>query len=184
MVDEILVRNIPAPIGVYALCDLDGVPVYVGQSGGGKSGGGIRERVRRHLTSARSDVIANREIDIWEIAYVWAWPTDKEHIPTLEAHLFHEFDTQKRLMNGSVPKHPGVIDFEVPERLVTQVLNDAEIAARLKPEVRLARQVQHYEALLDHILQVKNVAALRRSLAAHYERLRQYHDAFLGPPGV
>jgi len=50
-------------IGVYALCDLDGMPVYVGQSTDG-----IRARVQRHLTSARSDVIANRMIDVWEIA--------------------------------------------------------------------------------------------------------------------
>jgi excinuclease UvrABC nuclease subunit len=50
-------------IGVYALCDLDQVPIYVGQSVDG-----IRTRVRRHLTSARSDVIANRQIDVWEIA--------------------------------------------------------------------------------------------------------------------
>jgi hypothetical protein len=63
------VRQIPTPIGVYALCDLDEVPVYVGQSTDG-----IQARVRRHLTSARSDVIANRQIDVWEIAYVWAWP--------------------------------------------------------------------------------------------------------------
>lgn len=46
-------------IGVYALCDLDGVPIYVGQSVDG-----IRSRVRRHLTSARSDIIANRMIDV------------------------------------------------------------------------------------------------------------------------
>ena len=29
---------------------------------------GIRSRVARHLTSARSDIIANRQIDVWEIA--------------------------------------------------------------------------------------------------------------------
>ena len=44
-------------IGVYALCDLDEVPIYVGQSIDG-----IRSRVRRHLTSARSDIIANRQV--------------------------------------------------------------------------------------------------------------------------
>ncbi|MGO8831336.1 MAG: GIY-YIG nuclease family protein, partial [Roseiarcus sp.] len=84
-------------IGVYALCDLDQVPVYVGQSVDG-----IRSRVRRHLTSARSDIIANRQVDVWEIAYVWAWPTTREVIPLLEARLFHEFDAQKTLMNGTI----------------------------------------------------------------------------------
>jgi len=42
-------------IGVYVLCPLDKTPMYVGQSKDG-----IRSRVRRHLTSARSDIIANR----------------------------------------------------------------------------------------------------------------------------
>ena len=56
-------------IGCYVLCDLDQVPIYVGQSVDG-----IRSRVNRHLTSARSDIIANRQIDVWEIAWVWAYP--------------------------------------------------------------------------------------------------------------
>jgi len=59
------VRKLPTQIGVYVLCDLDQVPIYVGQSVDG-----IRSRVARHLTSARSDIIANRQIDVWEIAWV------------------------------------------------------------------------------------------------------------------
>ena len=59
---------IPSGPGVYALCDLDGVPLYVGQSVDG-----IQARVRRHLTSARSDIIANRMVDIWEVASVRCW---------------------------------------------------------------------------------------------------------------
>jgi excinuclease UvrABC nuclease subunit len=57
------VQQLPRETGVYALCDLDQVPIYVGQSKDG-----IRSRVARHLTSARSDIIANRQIDVWEIA--------------------------------------------------------------------------------------------------------------------
>lgn len=96
------VRTIPTPVGVYALCDVDEVPVYIGQSTDG-----IRVRVQRHLTSARSDVITNRQIDVWEIAYVWAWPIGAENISALEAHLFYEFDSQSALMNGTVPAPPG-----------------------------------------------------------------------------
>src|SRR6516165_3448403 len=74
-------------IGVYALCDLDETPIYVGQSVDG-----IRARVNRHLTSARSDIIANRQIDVWEIAWVWAYPVeDRATISSLEHALFHEF---------------------------------------------------------------------------------------------
>lgn len=74
-------------IGCYVLCDLDGTPIYVGQSTDG-----IRKRVSRHLTSARSDIIANRQLDVWEIAYVWAFPVARrEDIGPLEAALFHKF---------------------------------------------------------------------------------------------
>jgi hypothetical protein len=34
----------------------------------------VRKRVRRHLTGARSDIIANRQLDVWEVAFVDAWP--------------------------------------------------------------------------------------------------------------
>ena len=54
------VRTLTNQIGVYVLADLDNVPIYVGQSKDG-----IRSRVARHLTSARSDIIANRQIDVW-----------------------------------------------------------------------------------------------------------------------
>src|SRR3954447_23309792 len=91
------VRTLTTEIGCYALCDLDEVPIYVGQSVDG-----IRARVNRHLTSARSDIIANRQVDVWEIAYVRAWPVeDAAEIPLLEASVFRVFDKKKALMNGS-----------------------------------------------------------------------------------
>lgn len=47
------VALLTSQIGVYVLCDLDNVAIYVGQSTDG-----IRARVQRHLTSARSPEIA------------------------------------------------------------------------------------------------------------------------------
>lgn len=45
--------------------------------------------------------------------------------------------------------------------------------------LRLPRQIEHIGRLVDHILSVKNSAQLRRSLAAHFERLDAYRNAFL-----
>lgn len=180
MIDPIVFRThqlskLTDEIGVYALCDLDGVPVYVGQSVDG-----IRSRVRRHLTSARSDVIANRMIDVWEIAYVWAWPApSKESIDQLEAYLFCQFDQEKTLMNGKVMLDPGPLPFGLPERQSVQVISDETIQDRLNPQQRLPRQISHYLNLVDHILTVKNEDHLKRSLNAHFERLRIYHSKFL-----
>src|SRR5262245_17829539 len=87
-------KALPAVTGVYVLCDLDAVPIYVGQSTDG-----IRARVSRHLTSARSDVIANRMIDVWEVAFVLAWPVlDRAKITRLEDVLYHRFNRKSRLM--------------------------------------------------------------------------------------
>lgn len=176
---EKAVRAITTQIGVYALCDLDERPIYVGQSVDG-----IRARVRRHLTSARSDVIANRQIDVWEIAWVWAWPVpDTTMIPPLEAHLFHEFDGNSTLMNGTIPANLGSPLFEIPQKSRVQILSDEEIEARRRPELRLPRQIEHYQRLVDHILTVKDSEQLRRSLRAHFERLTNYHARFLKQEG-
>lgn len=161
-------------IGVYALCDLDGQPIYVGQSVDG-----IRTRVRRHLTSARSDVIANRQIDVWEIAFVWAWPVkDKVDVQPLEDAVFQHFDAEQPLMNGkSLTGVVRAVDW--PEKQQVQVIEEADRLLRLDPAQRLPRQIQQYNLLVDYILTVKDAAHLKRSLEAHFQRLVKYHQTFL-----
>jgi hypothetical protein len=174
------VANLEPGIGVYALCDLDKVPIYVGQSVDG-----IRARVRRHLTSARSDIIANRQVDVWEIAWVMAWPTPEDDIGRLEASLFHYFNKQSGLMNGSVPALPENPFSFRPASQIVQVMSDEEIERRREPSARLPRQIEHYGRLVDHYLNVKSSAELRVSMEAHFARLARYHAGFLeqiGPP--
>ena len=172
------VSGLTLAIGVYALCDLDGVPIYVGQSIDG-----IKQRVRRHLTSARSDIIANRQVDVWEVAWVMAWPvTDKALIPTLEAGLFHHFNAKSPLMNGSVPIKSDFAAVE-PDQTI-QVMASEEIERRLEPSVRLPRQIEQYGRLVDHYLNVKDSAELRVSMEAHFERLMKYHHRFLEQIGA
>src|SRR5208282_5427289 len=127
------VRTLTNEIGCYVLCDLDLVPIYVGQSVDG-----IRSRVNRHLTSARSDIIANRQVDVWEIAWVWAYPVaNKADIGAIEDALFHEFHSKSALMNGKVPKRPPH-RAKVPEPSQrVQVMADAEISEKKDPALRL-----------------------------------------------
>lgn len=169
-------KKLTDEIGVYILCDLDAVPIYVGQSVDG-----IRARARRHLTSARSDIIANRQIDPWEIAYVQAYPAKRPgDIPLLEASLFAKFNARKPLMNGSVPvaKEP-LLKMRLEPAQIIQVMPDEEISVRKDPALRLPRQIEHIGRLVDHILTVKDSRQLRRSLAAHFDRLDEYRQAFL-----
>jgi hypothetical protein len=161
-------------IGVYALCDLDGQPIYVGQSVDG-----IRTRVRRHLTSARSDVIANRQIDVWEIAYVWAWPvTEMTDVQPLEDSIFNHFDAQQPLMNGKALV-PSLLQPDWPDKQEIQVIEETDRQLRLDPAQRLPRQIQQYNLLVDYMLNVKDAGHLKISLDAHFQRLVKYHQTFL-----
>jgi hypothetical protein len=140
-------RQIPAGIGVYALCDLDGVPIYVG-----KSEDGIRARVNRHITSARSDVIANRMLDVWEIASVRCWPVKRRaHLRPLEEYLFHRFHKKSPLMNGAILSRVRSLGFPIPEDTVVQLMSEEEVN-----------------------LNVKHSSELHLALKAHFERLRKY----------
>ncbi len=167
-------RGLPRAAGVYALCDLDETPIYVGQSTDG-----IRARVRRHLTSARSDVIANRQIDVWEIAFVWAWPIEgKSQIDALEAALFHEYNAASPLVNGTIPAKADRLATSPPERIRVQVMEDGEVAARRDPTLRFPRQIQHLGALVDYILNTQDKPHLRRALHVYWSRLSSYMREF------
>jgi hypothetical protein len=187
-------RKLPAETGVYVLCDLDETPIYVGQSVDG-----IRARVRRHLTSARSDVIANRQLDVWEIAFVWAWPvaakrkidnTEKKkitieeghQIQRIESYLYHKFDAKSRLVNGTIVPELSKREAQslnLSRPIKVQVMSDAEIELRKEPARRLPRQAEQFRSLLDHMLNVKNEQELRRALEAHFVRLEKYYRGFL-----
>lgn len=170
------VRSLTNQIGVYVLCDLDRVPIYVGQSKDG-----IRSRVARHLTSARSDIIANRQIDVWEIAWVLAYPVESKHeITPLEGVLFHHLNPVSQLMNGSLPPPPdATIPIPEPAQIV-QVMSEEEIADKVDPTQRLPRQAGHYTQIVGHFLAVKNSTQVARAMDAHFNRLARYHAKLLG----
>jgi GIY-YIG catalytic domain-containing protein len=170
------VRSLTNEIGCYVLCDLDQAPIYVGQSVDG-----IRSRVNRHLTSARSDIIANRQIDVWEIAWVWAYPVkDKAEIGVLEDVLFHAFNARCTLMNGKVPKQRANRANPPDPSQKVQVMSDAEIGEEKDPALRLPRQAEHYSQIVGHFLAVKNSREIAVAIQAHFERLQKYHRQLLG----
>lgn len=170
------VGTLSREIGVYILADLDNVPLYVGQSRDG-----IRQRVQRHLTSARSDIIANRQIDVWEVAYVWAYPcSQKAELDPLEATLFHEFDPKSQLVNGKIPPFSQeVTQLPEPAQQVA-VMSESERLDKLSPEQRLPRQAQHYASIVDHFLTIKDSSEVSRAMSAHFDRLQKYHRQMQG----
>ena len=168
-------RMLESRIGCYVLCDLDDIPLYVGQSRQG-----IRARVNRHLTSARSDIIANRQIDVWEIAYVWTYPVKKlADIYPLECALFHKYHPKSALVNGkAMAKPPKGYNIPPPAQKI-QVMSDSEIAEKKDPALRLPRQAEHYTQIVGHFLAVKNSKEIAGAMEAHFTRLQKYHRRLL-----
>ncbi len=162
-------------IGVYVLCDLDDVPVYVGQTTEG-----IRTRVRKHLTAARSDIVASRQIDVWEIAWVRAYPeSDKSRITLLENTLFHHFDPISPLMNARLPPRK-LLDGPLPApSQIIQVMSNEEIAFRRELINRYPRQLNHYSQIAEHYLYIKQNDAMARIMTVHLDRLNKYHSEVL-----
>jgi hypothetical protein len=130
-------------------------------------------------------VIANRQVEIWEAAFVWAWPTPAAQISDMEAALFHCFNALSPLMNGSVPILPASPPEVTEPAQVVQIMSDEEIIARRQAAARLPRQIEHYGRLVDHFLTVKDSKQISLSMQAHFARLSRYHHEFLqivGPP--
>jgi hypothetical protein len=132
------------------------------------------------LTSARSDTIANRQIDVWEIAWVWAYPVkNKAEISPLEDALFHDFQTL------SIDERQGASTANQPAKSPqpsqrVQVMSDAEIAEKKDPALRLPRQAEHYSQIVRHFLAVKNSKEIAGAIQAHFDRLQKYHQQLLG----
>ena len=131
------------------------------------------------MTSARSDIIANRQIDVWEIAYVWAYSiADVKDITPTENRLYHHFNKKSKLMNGTVPPAPSKAP--VPNAsFKVQVMSDKEISERKTPEQRLPRQANHYAQIVGHFLAVKNSTQIAGAMDAHFQRLSKYHSLLI-----
>jgi len=174
-------ENLTREIGVYAICDLDNVPIYVGQtvSTGER---GIIGRVRRHLTSARSDIIANRQLDVWELAFVRAWPIeDSGEVEEMERIVYHAYHAT--ILAGKVKPRPSGRR-ALPQFQGVRILEPEEVDRRKDPALRFPRQVRHVDQLLDVIINVKDTLDQRRSLEAHIRRLQLRFQEFISaaPP--
>jgi hypothetical protein len=99
---------------------------------------GIRSRVNRHLASARSDMIGNRQIDVWRShGFGPIRVKDKAEISPLEDALFHEFSRTIHVDDGNAPK-PRANQFN-PTDPSQKVQVMSEIAEKKDLPLRLPR---------------------------------------------
>lgn len=133
-------------IGVYAFYDYDGEPIYVGQTWED-----FATRVGRHLRGQRSDTIAYRILDPFEVAEVELFPAEslrtapdkKRQLDAIEYTVYIRAiadSKYKAILNEKIPPISGPVDLPRSYRfpLVPKDMRED----REHPDVRIARRAE------------------------------------------
>jgi len=136
--------------GAYAFYDYDGEPIYVGQTNEK-----LRTRVRRHLTNQRTDAVAMRILDVFEVAEVEIWPlwdlqttsnSDRDAIQRLNSLEYSAYLNAIRnskfraILNEKLPPLSNAI--ELPESLRYSLIDERTRQEQGHPDIRIARRAE------------------------------------------
>lgn len=167
-----------ASFGVYAFYDYDGEPIYVGQTNER-----LRTRIRRHLTNQRTDAVAMRVLDIFEVAELEMWPLwelENESKQVVQARLDQvEYSAYVQAIRGSRfrailnEKIPPVSPLvELPKSYRYSLVADGPLDERRHPDVRIARRAETLSRLAAVARERGEVSdGLRRVLVIQAVRL-------------
>jgi hypothetical protein len=145
-VDPASGKRLGSCIGVYAFYDYDGEPIYVGQTVEDFS-----TRIGRHLTGQRSDTLAYRILDPFEVAEMELYPLehlrkDPDKLAKVNAveysvymHAIQE-SKYKAILNEKIPpaSRPVPLPPNMPFTLIPEELRED----REHPDVRIARRAE------------------------------------------
>lgn len=160
--------------GVYLFYDYDGEPIYVGQTQER-----LRTRIRRHLTNQRTDAVAMRVLDPFEVAEVEMWPfwslTKRNAAETLNQAEFTVYcqalersEFNAVLNEGDIKEADTVV---LPPSVRAPLLTGERRAEREHPDIRLARRARTIADLARIISERRVKTGLRRTLWAQAQRL-------------
>jgi hypothetical protein len=136
--------------GVYAFYDYDREPIYVGQTNEK-----LRTRVRRHLTNQRTDAVAMRILDIFEVAELEMWPlwdlsgcarndlAAKDRLNSVERSAYVQAIEQSRfraILNEKLPPPSDVVELPASKRF--DLRGTVGLEERLHSDVRIARRAE------------------------------------------
>jgi len=177
--------------GVYLFIDYDNEPIYVGQTTEK-----LRIRIRRHLTNQRTDAVAMRVLDPFEVAEIEMWPfwdlEGKEvgdilnkaeftvYERALEASLFSAVLNEGEIKNTALLKLPPSVRGSILAKSARQ--------SREHPDLRLARRARTIADLARVISERRVGIGIRRTLLVQSQRLehlaRTRLEELEGPPDV
>jgi len=167
-----------ANFGVYAFYDYDGEPIYVGQTNER-----LRTRIRRHLTNQRTDAVAMRVLDIFEVAELEMWPLwelENKSKQVVQARLDEvEYSAYvqairdsrfRAILNEKIPPVSDLV--ELPQSFRYSLVADEPLDERRHPDVRIARRAETLSRLAAVARERGEVSdGLRRVLVIQAVRL-------------
>ena len=167
-----------AKFGVYAFYDFDGEPIYVGQTNEQ-----LRTRIRRHLTNQRTDAVAMRVLDIFEVAEIELWPlwelegedkqSAKPRLDQVEYSAYRnaiEASRFEAILNEKIP--PVTPLAPLPPSHRARLVEETPGDERWHPDVRIARRAETISRLAAVARERGEVSdGLRRVLVVQAVRL-------------
>ena len=183
-----------AKFGVYAFYDYDDEPIYVGQTNEQ-----LRVRIRRHLTNQRTDAVAMRVLDIFEVAALEMWPlweldagrdrlAARSRLNEVEYSAYVRAIRDSRfqaILNEKIPAIAPVV--ELPPSYRFDLSGQAAIDERRHADTRIARRAETISRLAAVVRERGEVSdGLRRVLVIQAVRLTylaaaRYADVFGEP---
>lgn len=160
--------------GVYLFIDYDDEPIYVGQTTEK-----LRTRIRRHLTNQRTDAVAMRVLDPFEVAEVEMWPfwelKGQDAGDTLDRAEFTVYQQAlakskfRAVLNEGEITRTELID--LPPSVRGALLSDDARQSREHPDLRLARRARTIADLARVISERQVKVGIRQTLWVQSRRL-------------
>lgn len=187
VVDPVTGKDFPVGnyrFGVYAFYDYDLEPIYVGQTVER-----LRTRIRRHLTNQRTDAVAMKVLDPYEVFEIEVWPlaqyegrptsdpTARAHLNWLESDVFQHLLAQSHfhaVLNEKTPSAPPPVPgtaFTRPPSCRGRIVSDAVLKLRKHSDTRIARRAETLSQLAKVISERQVQVGLRRTLLTQAQRL-------------
>lgn len=167
--------------GVYAFYDYDGEPIYVGQTNEKLS-----TRIRRHLTNQRTDAVAMKVLDPFEVREIEVWPLPqhqqkdksdsvaKAELDWLESAVFQMLLKKSRfkaVLNEKEPPPARGAKFPKPPSWRGNIVSSEVFALRSHPDTRIARRAETLSLLAKVISERQVQKGLRSTLLTQSKRL-------------
>lgn len=167
--------------GVYAFFDFDGEPIYVGQTNEKLS-----TRIRRHLTNQRTDAVAMKVLDPFEVYEFEVWPlahlqeadkknlTAKAELDWLESAVFQTLLKKSRfnaVLNEKTPSRISGTKYSKPPTWRGVIVSGAVFDLRSHPDTRIARRAETLSLLAKVISERQVQKGPRNTLLTQAKRL-------------